>query len=68
MSSSMLHLSLINLNFQDDPERLTQAKSLIKQLETKVQQEILGAVEGNPPKPIYLTFKGLQTPQYLNPT
>ena len=51
------------LDFTNDEKRLEEAKLLMRQLQPTIIEEYLG--EG---KPLYLTFRGLQTFQYLNPT
>lgn len=76
--ASRLHLTLLMLNLAGNDEngyddaKLENAKKVLRNLQSTITEEYLGASqEGSTaglPKPLYLTFKGLQTFQYLNPT
>lgn len=67
----MLHLTLLMLNLADQ-EKLEKAKTLMRALEPLLKREFFGVSEEEcttgTPKPVYLTFKGLATFQYLNPS
>ncbi|CDW86355.1 activating signal cointegrator 1 complex subunit 1-like [Stylonychia lemnae] len=67
-SSNLLHVTLHTFNFTDDENTLSKAKSILIKNQLYIQQEILGACEGQNPKPFYLTLKGLKTFQTDDPT
>jgi hypothetical protein len=54
---SMLHLTLLMLDFTNEPERLSKAKVALDKLRPSLISEFLGGGS----KPIYLKFDGLKT-------
>ena len=60
-----LHLTMLMLDLKD-PVRFEAAKTVLQSLDREIMN-LLGGTEGQDPRPIELTFKGLKTMQDKNP-
>ena len=50
----MLHLTVFMLDFNSKPEKLQEAKELLKKLEKPIKEEYLGGGQGKSAKSVYI--------------
>ena len=53
-SATLLHLTVFMLDFNSKPEKLQEAKELLKKLEKPIKEEYLGGGQGKTAKPVYI--------------